>query len=55
MQMRTHELQKLTVKELHNLAEKFKVDNYSGLRKQDLIKEILEGQAKKNEAIFETF
>ena len=50
--MRTHELQKLTVKELHNLAEKFKVDNYSGLRKQDLIKEILEGQAKKNEAIF---
>jgi len=52
MQMRTHELRKLTVKELHKLAEKFKVDNYSGLRKQDLIKEILEKQAKTNEAIY---
>ncbi len=50
--MRTHELRKLTVKELHKLAEKFKVDNYSGLRKQDLIKEILEKQAKTNEAIY---
>ena len=52
MQMRTHELRKLTVKELHKLAEKLKVDNYSGLRKQDLIKEILEKQAKTNEAIY---
>tara|TARA_Y100001960_G_scaffold288343_1_gene327290 strand:- start:1111 stop:2364 length:1254 start_codon:yes stop_codon:yes gene_type:complete len=52
MQMRTHELQKLTVKELHDMAEKLKIENFSGLRKQDLIKEILEGQAKKNEAIF---
>ena len=50
--MRTHELQKLTVKELHDMAEKLKIENFSGLRKQDLIKEILEGQAKKNEAIF---
>ena len=52
MQMRAHELQRLTVKELHNLAEKFKVENYSGLRKQDLIREILEKQAKNNEAIY---
>jgi len=52
MQMRTNELQRLTVKELHELAEKFKVDSYSGLRKQDLIKEILEKQAKTNEAIY---
>ena len=44
--MRTRELQRLTVKELHNLAEKFKVENFSGLRKQDLIREILEKQAK---------
>ena len=53
MQMRAHELQRLTVKELHNLAEKFKVENFSGLRKQDLIREILEKQAKNNEAILE--
>ena len=52
MQMRIHELQKLTVKDLHQMAEKLKIENFSGLRKQDLIKEILEGQAKKNEAIF---
>ena len=52
MQMRAHELQRLTVKELHNLAEKFKVENFSGLRKQDLIREILEKQAKNNEAIY---
>jgi len=49
--MRIHELQKLTVKGLHKLAVDFKIENYSGLRKQDLIKEILEKQAKKNEAI----
>ena len=52
MQMRAHELQRLTVKELHDLAEKFKVENFSGLRKQDLIREILEKQAKNNEAIY---
>ena len=52
MQMRIHELQKLTVKDLHHMAEELKIENFSGLRKQDLIKEILEGQAKKNEAIF---
>ena len=52
MKMHSHELQKLTVKELHDMAEKQKIENFSGLRKQDLIKEILEGQAKKNEAIY---
>ena len=33
MQMRIHELQKLTVKELHNMAEKLKIENFSGLRR----------------------
>jgi len=51
MQMRTHELQRLTVKDLHKIAVDFKVENYSGLRKQDLILAILERQAKSNEAI----
>ena len=52
MQMRIHDLQKLTVKDLHQMAEKLKIENFSGLRKQDLIKEILEGQAKTKEAIY---
>ena len=52
MQLRIHDLQNLTVKELHQMAEKLKIENFSGLRKQDLIKEILEGQVKTNEAIF---
>jgi len=52
MQMRTHELQRLTVKDLHKIAVDFKVENYSGLRKQDLILAILERQAKSNEAIY---
>ena len=47
--MRTQELQKLTVRELHKLAHERKIDNYSGLRKQELIIAILEKQAKTKE------
>jgi|TARA_B100000965_G_scaffold62429_1_gene48267 transcription termination factor Rho len=52
--MRTRELQRLTVKELHEICEKlgFKDKEYSGLRKQDLIKSILQSQAKRKEAIY---
>ena len=50
--MRTHELQKLTVKELHKIALEHKIENYSGLRKQELIIAILEKQAKTNKAIY---
>ena len=52
--MRTRELQRLTVKELHEICEKlgFKDKEYSGLRKQDLIKSILQAQAKRKEAIY---
>ena len=32
MQMRIHDLQKLTVKDLHQMAEKLKIENFSGLR-----------------------
>ena len=54
MQMRTHELQKLTVKELHKLAAEQNIENYSGLRKQELIIAMLEKQAKTNNHVFHT-
>ena len=50
--MRTRELQRLTVKELHGICEKIGFKEYSGLRKQDLIKSILQSQAKRKEAIY---
>ena len=50
--MRTRELQRLTVKELHEICEKIGFKDYSGLRKQDLIKSILQAQAKRKEAIY---
>ena len=42
--MKTNELTRLTVKELHDRAKKLKIKDISGLRKQDLIKLILEKQ-----------
>ena len=36
--MKTSELQRLTVKELHNQAEKLGIKDFSGLKKQELIK-----------------
>ena len=50
--MRTRELQRLTVKELHKICEKIGFKDYSGLRKQDLIKSILHSKASKKEAIY---
>ena len=50
--MRTRELQRLTVKELHGICDKVGFKEYSGLRKQDLIKSILQSQAKRKEAIY---
>ena len=44
--MRTSELQKLTVKELHEKAKGLKIKEISGVRKQDLIKNILEAQVQ---------
>ena len=40
--MRTRELQRLTVKELHGICDKVGFKDYSGLRKQDLITAILQ-------------
>ena len=50
--MDTSELQGLTVKELQKFAGDLGSTDFSGLRKQDLIKEILGIQAKKNGTIF---
>ena len=50
--MNTSELQALTVKELQKFAGDLGSSDFSGLRKQDLIKEILGIQAKKKGNIF---
>ena len=50
--MDTRELQGLTVKELQKFASDLGSTDFSGLRKQDLIKEILGIQAKKKGNIF---
>jgi len=50
--MKTRELQALTVKELHKIANEVGVDAFSGLKKQELIKNILELQAKNKKVIY---
>tara|TARA_B100002051_G_scaffold65685_2_gene62291 strand:+ start:13954 stop:15201 length:1248 start_codon:yes stop_codon:yes gene_type:complete len=50
--MKTRELQSLTVKELHKLANEQGIKDFSGLKKQELIIEILATQAKKKGAIY---
>ena len=50
--MKINELQRLTVKELHSRAKELKIADFSGLRKQDLIKLILEKQIQNKGDIF---
>ena len=50
--MKTNELQRLTVKELHNRAKKLQIKDFSGLIKQDLIKLILEKQVQNKGDIY---
>ncbi len=50
--MQTSELVRLTVKELHDLAKKLGIKEISGVRKQDLIKLILEAEVKKEGKIY---
>tara|TARA_B110000438_G_C15769946_1_gene631397 strand:+ start:117 stop:1364 length:1248 start_codon:yes stop_codon:yes gene_type:complete len=50
--MKTRELQALTVKELHKLAGEQGIKDFSGLKKQELIIEILATQAKNKGAIY---
>ncbi len=52
--MEINDLQSLKVKELQQLAQEIGAKEYSGLRKQELIKLILEVQAETNGNIFST-
>ena len=52
--METAKLKGLTVKELSLLADKLKIEAYAGVKKQDLIKLILEAEAKTEEKIYAT-
>ena len=49
--MNVNELQKLKIKELAELAEKLKIDSYSGLNRQELIVKILEYQVENDVGI----
>ena len=50
--MKTREFQRLTVKELHKRAQELGAADFSGLKKQELIKTILEVQSKKKGVIY---
>ena len=52
--METAKLKSLTVKELSVQAAKLGIQDYVGVKKQDLIKLILEAQAKKEEKLYAT-
>ena len=52
--METAKLKSMTVKELSALASKIGIQDYVGAKKQDLIKLILEAQAKKEEKLYAT-
>ncbi|MAA51025.1 MAG: transcription termination factor Rho [Candidatus Marinimicrobia bacterium] len=52
--METAKLKSLTVKELSALAAKLGIQDYVGVKKQDLMKLILEAQAKKEEKLYAT-
>ena len=52
--MEINDLQRLTVKELQKLATEIGAQEFSGLRKPDLIKLILEVQAKSDGNIYST-
>ena len=52
--METSKLKSLTVKALSEMADKLKIKDHVGLKKTDLIKLILEEEAKKKENIFAT-
>jgi len=51
-QLDVNQLNKMTVAELNKIAADLRVESVSGLRKQELIGKILEGQAKQNGSIY---
>jgi transcription termination factor Rho len=50
--MDVNELQSLKVKDLTNLAKDLKIENISGLNKQELVVQILKAEAKEDDALF---
>src|SRR5208283_915401 len=52
-QMDVTALSKLTIAELNKVAADLKIEGVGGLRKQELIAKIIEGQAKQNGEIFD--
>ncbi|MFA5140092.1 MAG: transcription termination factor Rho [Elusimicrobiota bacterium] len=51
--MDVSQLAKMKIAELMRMAEEMKLEGFSGLRKQELIVKILEGQAKRNGTIYD--
>ena len=52
-QLDVSQLSKMKIAELMRMAEEMKLEGVSGLRKQELIVKILEGQAKRNGTIYD--
>jgi len=52
-QLDVSQLAKMKIAELMRMAEEMKLEGFSGLRKQELIVKILEGQAKRNGTIYD--
>ena len=52
--MNIKELQSLTVKKLQSKATELGISEYIGLKKQELIKLILDNQVKKEETLYAT-
>ena len=50
--MDVNELQSLKIKDLTKLAKDLKIENISGLNKQELVVQILKAEAKEDDALF---
>ncbi|HOX22656.1 MAG TPA: Rho termination factor N-terminal domain-containing protein, partial [Elusimicrobiales bacterium] len=51
-QLNVNDLAKLNINELNKIAEDFKVEGFSGMRKQELIGKLIEAQAKQNGSVY---
>lgn len=52
--VKVEDLERMTIRELYDLAKKYDVPRYTSLRKRDLIFAILEAQAKSHGLFFGT-
>lgn len=51
-QLNVNDLSKLTITELNKIAEDYKVEGFSGMRKQELIGKLIEAQARQNGSVY---